>query len=152
MRHVSEQTAGEVIQMCALQEENPRKVWGASPVSQVLRVLQEAQLQPLTQQLENASICEKEFPSPGWSSFLHFLTIFDYVSFHMLPYSHLRFWMHESLHSYGDNLKYPRGWPPMYFQTCEIAVEKGEVTGSGHDDVTYIIHTEASKMLIYKSN
>ncbi|KAG7228793.1 hypothetical protein INR49_008571 [Caranx melampygus] len=59
-----EQTAGEVIQMCALQEENPRKVWGASPVSQVLRVLQEAELQPLTQQLENVSICEKEFPSP----------------------------------------------------------------------------------------
>ncbi|XP_056235186.1 serine/threonine-protein kinase Nek1 isoform X5 [Seriola aureovittata] len=59
-----EQTAGEVIRMGVLQEENPRKVWGASPVSQVLRVLQEAELQPLTQQLENVTICEKEFPSP----------------------------------------------------------------------------------------
>ncbi|XP_069006843.1 serine/threonine-protein kinase Nek1 isoform X2 [Embiotoca jacksoni] len=59
-----EQTAGEVIQMARLQDETPRKVWGASPVSQVLRVLQEAELQPLTQQLENVTICEDEFSSP----------------------------------------------------------------------------------------
>ncbi|XP_039984827.1 serine/threonine-protein kinase Nek1 isoform X2 [Xiphias gladius] len=59
-----EQTAGEVIQMGLLQEENPRKVWGVNPDSQVLRVLQEAELQPLTQQLENVTICGKEVPSP----------------------------------------------------------------------------------------
>ncbi|XP_071342924.1 serine/threonine-protein kinase Nek1 isoform X3 [Trachinotus anak] len=59
-----EQTAGEVIQMGVLQDETPRKVWGVSPASEVLRVLQEAELQPLTQQLESVTICEKEFPSP----------------------------------------------------------------------------------------
>ncbi|XP_045906162.1 serine/threonine-protein kinase Nek1 isoform X1 [Micropterus dolomieu] len=58
-----EQTAGEVIQICGLQEEAPRKVWGVSPDSQVLRVLQEAELQPLTQQLENVTISEEEFSS-----------------------------------------------------------------------------------------
>lgn len=63
--NVSEQTVGEVIQMGRLQEEAPRKVWGVSPNSQVLRVLQEAELQPLTQQLENVTICEEEFSSPG---------------------------------------------------------------------------------------
>lgn len=56
---------GEVIQMGMLQGEAPRKVWGKSPDSQVLRVLQEAELQPLTQLLENVSICEGEFSSPG---------------------------------------------------------------------------------------
>ncbi|GAA6217836.1 serine/threonine-protein kinase Nek1 isoform X1 [Lates japonicus] len=61
-----EQTAGEVIQMGVLHEEPQRKVWGVSPDSQVLRVLQEAELQPLTQQLENVTISEtlSEFPSP----------------------------------------------------------------------------------------
>lgn len=65
MCNVSEQTAGEVIQMGGLHEEAPRKVWGVSPDSQVLRVLQEAELQPLTQQLENVTICEEDFSSPG---------------------------------------------------------------------------------------
>lgn len=65
MCNVSEQTAGEVIQMAGLHEEAPRKVWGANPDSQVLRVLQEAELQPLTQQLENVTICEVDFSSPG---------------------------------------------------------------------------------------
>uniref|UniRef100_A0A7N6B229 non-specific serine/threonine protein kinase n=1 Tax=Anabas testudineus TaxID=64144 RepID=A0A7N6B229_ANATE len=51
-----EQTAGEVIQMAVPQEEAPRKAWGVSPHSQVLRVLQEAELQPLTQQLENVTV------------------------------------------------------------------------------------------------
>ncbi|XP_073333314.1 serine/threonine-protein kinase Nek1 isoform X3 [Pagrus major] len=59
-----EQTAGEVIQMGVLHEEAPRKVWEASPDSQVLKVLQQAELQPLTQQLENATICEEDFSSP----------------------------------------------------------------------------------------
>ncbi|XP_026201818.1 serine/threonine-protein kinase Nek1 [Anabas testudineus] len=54
-----EQTAGEVIQMAVPQEEAPRKAWGVSPHSQVLRVLQEAELQPLTQQLENVTVCEE---------------------------------------------------------------------------------------------
>uniref|UniRef100_A0A4W6E4W1 non-specific serine/threonine protein kinase n=1 Tax=Lates calcarifer TaxID=8187 RepID=A0A4W6E4W1_LATCA len=63
----TEQTAGEVIQMGVLHEEPQRKVWGVSPDSQVLRVLQEAELQPLTQQLENVTISEtlSEFPSPA---------------------------------------------------------------------------------------
>nr|XP_043900097.1 serine/threonine-protein kinase Nek1 isoform X3 [Solea senegalensis] len=51
-----EQTVGEVILMSVLQEEAQRKVWGADVDSQVLKVLQEAELQPLTQQLENDSI------------------------------------------------------------------------------------------------
>lgn len=55
---VSEKTAGEVIQMGVLQEEAPRKAWGVCPHSQVLRVLQEAELQPLTQQMENVTVCE----------------------------------------------------------------------------------------------
>ena len=38
--------------MPGLHEEAPRKVWGVNPDSEVLRVLQEAELQPLTQQLE----------------------------------------------------------------------------------------------------
>ncbi|XP_059197493.1 serine/threonine-protein kinase Nek1 [Centropristis striata] len=59
-----ETTVGEVIKMGVLQDEAPRKVWGATPDSQVLKVLQEAELQPLTQQLENASICEEEISSP----------------------------------------------------------------------------------------
>ncbi|XP_035509684.1 serine/threonine-protein kinase Nek1 isoform X2 [Morone saxatilis] len=59
-----EQTAGEVIQMGGLHEEAPRKVWGVSPDSRVLRVLQEAELQPLTQQLENVTICEEDLYSP----------------------------------------------------------------------------------------
>lgn len=63
--NVSEHTAGEVIQMGGLHEEAPRKVWGVSPDSRVLRVLQEAELQPLTQQLENVTICEEDFSSPG---------------------------------------------------------------------------------------
>ncbi|XP_061593926.1 serine/threonine-protein kinase Nek1 isoform X2 [Cololabis saira] len=56
-----DQTVGEITQMEVLQEEAPRKVWGASPVSQVLKVLQEAELQPLTGQLETVTICEDKF-------------------------------------------------------------------------------------------
>ncbi|KAG8003471.1 Serine/threonine-protein kinase Nek1, partial [Nibea albiflora] len=64
-----EQTAGEVIRMGTLHEEAPRKVWG--PDSEVLRVLQEAELQPLTQQLENVTICEEDFTGsdkPNWTA------------------------------------------------------------------------------------
>ncbi|CAJ1059944.1 serine/threonine-protein kinase Nek1 isoform X2 [Xyrichtys novacula] len=57
-----EQTAGEVIKMDVLHEEAARKVWGASPDSQVLKVLQEAELQPLTQQLEDVTISEIASP------------------------------------------------------------------------------------------
>lgn len=53
-----DQTVGEVIQLSVLQDEGPRKVWGAD--SQVLKILREAELQPLTQKLENVSICEGE--------------------------------------------------------------------------------------------
>lgn len=59
--------------MGGLHEDVPRKVWGGSPDSQVLRVLQEAELQPLTQQLENVTICEEDFSSPGSSSSSLFL-------------------------------------------------------------------------------
>ncbi|KAM7013072.1 serine/threonine-protein kinase Nek1 isoform 3-T3 [Tautogolabrus adspersus] len=59
-----EQTVGEVIQMGLLHEEAARKMWRASPDSQVLRVLQEAELQPLTQQMENVSISEETVCSP----------------------------------------------------------------------------------------
>ncbi|XP_063748126.1 serine/threonine-protein kinase Nek1 isoform X3 [Eleginops maclovinus] len=57
-----EQTVGEVIQICGLQEDGVRKVWRATPDSQVLRVLQE--LQPLTQQLGDSSLCEETSSSP----------------------------------------------------------------------------------------
>ncbi|XP_017278942.1 serine/threonine-protein kinase Nek1 isoform X2 [Kryptolebias marmoratus] len=60
-----DQTAGEVIQMGELQAEAPRKMWGASPTCQVLRALQEAELQPHTQQLETGSLSETEFSSPS---------------------------------------------------------------------------------------
>ncbi|XP_062251971.1 serine/threonine-protein kinase Nek1 isoform X2 [Platichthys flesus] len=58
-----EQTSGEVIKMDLLQEEAQRKMWRVSPDSQVLRLLQEAEPQPLTQQLENVYVCEKEMLS-----------------------------------------------------------------------------------------
>ncbi|XP_056132296.1 serine/threonine-protein kinase Nek1 [Lampris incognitus] len=54
----AEHTVGEVIQVGLLQGEAPRKAWGRSPDSQVLRVLQEAELQPLTQVLQKVSISE----------------------------------------------------------------------------------------------
>ncbi|XP_068175055.1 serine/threonine-protein kinase Nek1 isoform X2 [Antennarius striatus] len=57
-----EQTAGEVIQMGELPQEAPREVLAAALASQVLRALQGAELQPLTQLLENASICEEDVP------------------------------------------------------------------------------------------
>ncbi|XP_054590851.2 serine/threonine-protein kinase Nek1 isoform X1 [Nothobranchius furzeri] len=55
------QTVGEVIKMGELEAEAPRKVWGASPVCQVLRVLQEAKLQSLTQQLDCATRSDNTF-------------------------------------------------------------------------------------------
>lgn len=62
---LSEQTAGAVIQMCGLPEEAQRKVWPVKPDSQVLRVLQEAELQPLTQELGNVSLCDDDSCSPS---------------------------------------------------------------------------------------
>lgn len=55
--------------MGGLHEEAPRKVWGMNPDSQVLRVLQEAELQPLTLPMENATICEEDSSVPGGYSF-----------------------------------------------------------------------------------
>jgi len=46
---ISDQTVGEVIRMGVAMGEGPRKAWGRSPDSLVLRVLQEAELQSLTQ-------------------------------------------------------------------------------------------------------
>ncbi|XP_034158013.2 serine/threonine-protein kinase Nek1 isoform X1 [Pangasianodon hypophthalmus] len=51
----AEQTSGEVIPM----GEGLRKVWGQTPVSEVLKILEEAELQPLTQCLDNSSVCDK---------------------------------------------------------------------------------------------
>ncbi|KAK7919320.1 hypothetical protein WMY93_010604 [Mugilogobius chulae] len=51
-------TVSEVSELSVLQDGSPRKVWGVNPDTQVLKVLQEAELQPLTQKLENASIWE----------------------------------------------------------------------------------------------
>uniref|UniRef100_A0A672Y2L8 non-specific serine/threonine protein kinase n=1 Tax=Sphaeramia orbicularis TaxID=375764 RepID=A0A672Y2L8_9TELE len=51
-----DQTVGDVLPLSALQGDVQRKMWGVNPDSQVLKVLQEAELQPLTQQLENVSI------------------------------------------------------------------------------------------------
>nr|XP_057929832.1 serine/threonine-protein kinase Nek1 isoform X2 [Doryrhamphus excisus] len=64
----TEQTVGEVIQMGVLPEEAQRKVWGPSPDSQVLKVLQEAEVQPLTQLLETVSVCEEAFPGTDKSN------------------------------------------------------------------------------------
>lgn len=63
--YFSEEAAGVDIQMCGLHEEAPRKVWSVGPDSEVLRVLQEAELQPLTQELGNVSLCDEESSSPG---------------------------------------------------------------------------------------
>ncbi|XP_059369610.1 serine/threonine-protein kinase Nek1 [Carassius carassius] len=51
---LTEKTAGEVICM----EEGLRKAWGRSPDSEVLKVLEEAELQPFTQKLDPASTCD----------------------------------------------------------------------------------------------
>ncbi|XP_077389543.1 serine/threonine-protein kinase Nek1 isoform X2 [Festucalex cinctus] len=57
-----EQTIGEVIQMGVLQDEGQRKLWGVSPDCQILKVLHEAEVQPLTQPFETVSTCEKPIP------------------------------------------------------------------------------------------
>ncbi|KAA0708684.1 Serine/threonine-protein kinase [Triplophysa tibetana] len=51
-------TVGEVIRMDDLKEEEPRKAWGRSPDTEVLKVLEKAELQSLTQQLGHTSICD----------------------------------------------------------------------------------------------
>lgn len=51
-------TVGEVIRMDDLKEEEPRKAWGLSPDTEVLKVLEKADLQSLTQQLGLTSICD----------------------------------------------------------------------------------------------
>nr|XP_049585431.1 serine/threonine-protein kinase Nek1 isoform X4 [Syngnathus scovelli] len=53
-----EQTVGEVIQMA----EGQRKLWQMSPDCQILKVLHEAEVQPLTQSLETLGV--EAFPSP----------------------------------------------------------------------------------------
>ncbi|XP_061681643.1 serine/threonine-protein kinase Nek1 isoform X4 [Syngnathoides biaculeatus] len=58
-----EPTAGEVMQTCVLQGEGQRKVWEVSPDCQILKVLHEAAVQPLTQLLETVTFCEEAFPS-----------------------------------------------------------------------------------------
>lgn len=53
-----EKTAGEVIRMDAWQGEGLRKAWGRSPDSEVLKVLEQAELQSFTQKLDTASTCD----------------------------------------------------------------------------------------------
>ncbi|XP_061154091.1 serine/threonine-protein kinase Nek1 isoform X2 [Syngnathus typhle] len=53
-----EQTVGEVIQMA----EGQRKLWQMSPDCQILKVLHEAEVQPLTQSLETLGV--EAFPTP----------------------------------------------------------------------------------------
>lgn len=68
---ITDQTAAEVIQTGELQAEGPRKMWEASPECLVLRALQEAELQPLTQNLETGSSSENVFSAiPGLFNFL----------------------------------------------------------------------------------
>uniref|UniRef100_A0AAV2KYB5 non-specific serine/threonine protein kinase n=1 Tax=Knipowitschia caucasica TaxID=637954 RepID=A0AAV2KYB5_KNICA len=55
---ISHTLTAEVFQSSVPKDEGPRKVWGVNPDSQVLKILLEAELQPLTQKLENTSICE----------------------------------------------------------------------------------------------
>ncbi|KAM9496392.1 serine/threonine-protein kinase Nek1 isoform 3-T4 [Clarias gariepinus] len=55
----AEQTTGEVIPAEPWQGAGLRKAWGQTPVSEVLKVLEEAELQPLTQCLDNSSVCDR---------------------------------------------------------------------------------------------
>ncbi|XP_073672798.1 serine/threonine-protein kinase Nek1 [Garra rufa] len=55
---LTEKTAGEVIRMDAWQGEGLRKAWGRSPDSEVLKVLEEAELQSFTQKLDPANTCD----------------------------------------------------------------------------------------------
>lgn len=55
---VSEKTVGEVICMDAWQGEGLRKAWAQSPDSEVLKVLEGAELQSFTQKLDPASTCD----------------------------------------------------------------------------------------------
>ncbi|XP_051501463.1 serine/threonine-protein kinase Nek1-like isoform X2 [Myxocyprinus asiaticus] len=55
---ITEQTAGEVICMDVWQGERLRKAWGQSPDSEVLKVLEEAEIKSFTSQLAHASTCD----------------------------------------------------------------------------------------------
>ncbi|XP_077076831.1 serine/threonine-protein kinase Nek1 isoform X2 [Siphateles boraxobius] len=55
---LEEKTVGEVICMDAWQGEGLRKAWAQSPDSEVLKVLEEAELQSFTQKLDPASTCD----------------------------------------------------------------------------------------------
>ncbi|KAI1888730.1 hypothetical protein AGOR_G00171740 [Albula goreensis] len=52
----AEGTSGDVIRLEGAQGEGPRKAWGRSPDTRVLKVLEEAELQPVTLLLKNTSI------------------------------------------------------------------------------------------------
>uniref|UniRef100_A0A8C1GR24 non-specific serine/threonine protein kinase n=1 Tax=Cyprinus carpio TaxID=7962 RepID=A0A8C1GR24_CYPCA len=67
---VSEKTAGEVICMDAWQGEGLRKAWGQSPDSEVLKVLEEAELQSFTQKLDPASTSDHTLTGKFLSVFL----------------------------------------------------------------------------------
>ncbi|XP_064190479.1 serine/threonine-protein kinase Nek1 [Anguilla rostrata] len=63
----AERTSGEVIRLEVGQGEVPRRAWGRSPDTQVLKVLGEAELQPITLLLENASIHGDATAAESWS-------------------------------------------------------------------------------------
>ncbi|MFT7809441.1 serine/threonine-protein kinase Nek1 isoform X13 [Arapaima gigas] len=56
----AEETVGEVIQLGVGKGEAPRKSWEPSPDSQVLKVLEEAELQTLTLMAESVSVQQEE--------------------------------------------------------------------------------------------
>lgn len=57
-----------------LKEEEPRKAWGRNPDTEVLKVLEKADLQSLTQQLGLASICDN---TQTGESFVLFCNLFS---------------------------------------------------------------------------
>uniref|UniRef100_A0AAY4DHM8 non-specific serine/threonine protein kinase n=1 Tax=Denticeps clupeoides TaxID=299321 RepID=A0AAY4DHM8_9TELE len=72
MFFISEQTSGEVICMEPLHEQGPRKSWEQRPDSQVLKVLEQATLQPVTQLLNNSSTLEKTVTGKLLLNMIHF--------------------------------------------------------------------------------
>uniref|UniRef100_A0A8C7Z779 NIMA-related kinase 1 n=1 Tax=Oryzias sinensis TaxID=183150 RepID=A0A8C7Z779_9TELE len=71
----TDHTVGDVIQMGGLLEDVPREEWGASPVGQGLRVLQEAEPQSLSQQMASSTMnedgpsgCDKPDPAEELTS------------------------------------------------------------------------------------
>lgn len=76
----TDHTVGDVIQMGGLLEDVPREEWGASPVGQVLTVLQEAEPQPLSQQMASSTMNEDGPSGCGWLSFVFYCTVLSFIA------------------------------------------------------------------------